>query len=67
MPNIELLKQKMSESGMTVIAIAQKSNIDRVTLYNRLNGKGEFKTSEIVGISEALRLTRKERDDIFLV
>ena len=67
MPNIELLKKKMAESGMTVKSIAIRSNIERATLYNRLNEtKGEFTASEIIGLTKALNLTKKERDDIFL-
>jgi predicted transcriptional regulator len=67
MPNIELLKKKMAETGMTIKAIAERSNIERATLYNRLNGgRGEFTATEIVGLTKALHLTKKERDDIFL-
>ena len=66
MPNIEMLKAKISESGMTVKAITEKAGIDRVTFYNRLNGIGEFTASEIVGLSDTLRLSKAEREDIFL-
>ena len=47
-------------------AIARKSYISRETLYNRLNGVGEFTASEIVGLTYALKLTKHERDIIFL-
>ena len=66
MPDIETLKCKMTDSGMTMVSIAKKSGILRETLYNRLNGIGEFTASEIIGLSEALHLSKKERDDIFL-
>lgn len=66
MPNIELLKEKISDSGMTIKAISEKSGMDRVTFYNRLKGVGEFTASEIVGLSDTLRLTNEEREDIFL-
>ena len=66
MTDIELLLDKIRESGMTMVAIAEKSNIDRATIYNRLKGKGEFTASEIVSLSEVLRLTKAERDKIFL-
>ena len=65
MANVELLKKKMEESGMTVSAIADKSGILRETLYNRMK-TGNFYASEIVSLSRVLRLTRKERDEIFL-
>ena len=65
MTNVELLRNIMDESGMTVVAIAEKSGILRETLYNRMAGKGEFKASEIQALTQVLRLTKKERDDIF--
>lgn len=66
MPNIELLKSRIEDSGMTMVAIAKKSGIDRATLYNRLNSVGEFTASEIVGLSTALHLSKPDRDKIFL-
>lgn len=66
MPDIGALKAKMDESGMTMVSIAKKSGILRETLYNRLNGKGEFTASEIVKLSDVLHLTKAEREHIFL-
>ena len=66
MPNIQMLKGKISDSGMTVTAIAEKSGILRETLYNRINGRGEFTASEIVGLSNTLKLNKSEREQIFL-
>ena len=65
MPNIELLKSKISDSGITMVALSKKSGIVRETLYNRLSGIGEFTASEIVGLSEALKLSKGERELIF--
>lgn len=65
MPNIDLLKETIDESGMTMVAISNKSGITRETLYNRLNGIGEFTASEIVGLTKALKLSLEERDSIF--
>ena len=66
MTDKELLLSKIKDSGMTMVAIAEKSGIDRATIYNRLNGIGEWTASEIVSLSKALRLTKHERDAIFL-
>lgn len=66
MTNNELLLSKIEDSGMTVVAICEKSGIDRATFYNRLKGRGEFTASEIVGISNALHLSKPDRDKIFL-
>lgn len=67
MVNIELLKKTIDDRGITIVKLAQKSNIERATLYNRLNNKGEFTASEIIGLSDALMLSKNERDNIFLV
>lgn len=66
MPDINMLKDKITDSGMTVKAVAEKSGILRETLYNRLKGVGEFTASEIVSLSNVLNLSQTERDDIFL-
>ena len=66
MANIEMLKEKISESGITMTALAKKSGMVRETLYNRLSGMGEFTAPEIVGLSEALHLSKADREEIFL-
>ena len=53
MVDIELLKEKITTSGMTVKAIAEKST-------------GEFTASEIVSLTKVLRLSKSDRDKIFL-
>lgn len=63
--DFKLLNEVISESGMTMCAIASKSGILRETLYNRLKGVGEFTASEIVGLSEALHLNKTQREKIF--
>ena len=66
MTDIEALKAVIADSGMTMTAISEKAGIRRETRYNRLNGVGEFSASEIVGLTRVLRLTKRERDHIFL-
>ena len=65
MPNIELLKAKIEDSGITMTALAKKSGMVRGTLYNRLSGMKDFTASEIVGLSNTLKLTKNEREEIF--
>ncbi len=65
MANIQKLKGYIEQSGMTMVAVSNQSGIKRETLYNRLNGIGEFTASEITGISKCLHLSNAERDDIF--
>ena len=63
--DLALLKERIADSGMTVKAICEKSGILRETFYNRLKG-GEFTASEIVGLTKTLKLSRSDRDKIFL-
>lgn len=67
MVDIGRLKAIIKDSGMSMTAVALKSGIVRETLYNRLNGTGEFTASEICGLTRALNLSRSERDEIFLL
>ena len=65
MTDIVKLREVIEDSGMTMKAIATKSGILRPTLYNRLIGVGEFSASEIMGLCEALHLTKRQREEIF--
>lgn len=64
MANVELLKEKISNSGMTVTAIADKSGILRETLYNRMKS-GNFYASEITALTRVLHLTGKNEMKFF--
>lgn len=65
MTNLDMLKSKINESGMTVTAIARKCDMSRETLYNRFKKKGEFNASEIVALTNILHMSKEERDAIF--
>lgn len=64
--NIKLLKFKIEESGMSLPVVAERADINLQTFYRKLDGKGEFKASEIVGLTKALKLKSSEQKDIFL-
>ena len=66
MPDTKLLKEIISKSGLTIVAIAEKTGVSRETIYNRLNGKGEFRASEMVALSKVLNMSKEDRDKIFL-
>lgn len=66
MADLERLKAVIADRGMKKIVIAKRAGMTRYTLDRRLAGFGDFRASEIVGLSKALRLTRTERDEIFL-
>jgi predicted transcriptional regulator len=63
--NTKLLEKKISDSGMTMVSLAEKTGILRESLYNKLKGNTEFKASEISSLSKVLRLSVRERDAIF--
>ena len=65
MVNLKKLDETIRESGITMTALSKKSGVSRQTLYNRLDGVGEFTASEIVGVTAALRLSKDEREAIF--
>lgn len=65
MINTKLLEKKISDSGMTMVSLAEKTGILRESLYNKLKGNTEFKASEISSLSKVLRLSVRERDAIF--
>lgn len=65
MVDVGKLKSTIRESGITMVALSRKTGILRETLYNRLNGTGEFTASEIAALSLVLGLTTNERDEIF--
>lgn len=66
MPDLKLLESIISDSGMTMVALAEKTGILRETLYNKIRGISEFKASEIAALTKALKLTSEQRDAIFL-
>lgn len=65
LPNLNKLQEVIDDSGMTMVSIAKKSGITRETLYNRMAGKGDFKLSEVLGLTRALKLSVKDRNSIF--
>lgn len=59
------LNEIISESGITITAIASKLGITREGLYKKLNNETEFKASEIIAMQGILHLTNEVRDEIF--
>ena len=65
MTDSAMLNDVISESGMTITAIAKKLGITREGFYKKLNNETEFKASEIVSMQSILNLSNKKRDAIF--
>lgn len=67
MADKDRLKEVIKDSGMTITAIAKKSDIKRPTLYYKLSkDTADFTGSEIQALSKVLRLTKAQREQIFL-
>lgn len=64
--NVERLREVITESGMSIVAISDKLNITREGFYKKMNGETEFKASEITALTRILRLSKSDRDKIFL-
>ncbi|RDU22181.1 helix-turn-helix domain-containing protein [Anaerosacchariphilus polymeriproducens] len=66
MVNINKLKGKIVEQGLTVERLANIINIDKSTLYRKISNSGEtFTIKEADLICKALKLTFSEVNDIF--
>lgn len=59
------LSNEITDSGITITAIANKIGITREGFYKKLNNETEFKASEISTLQKILRLSNKKRDEIF--
>lgn len=57
---IALIKSKVSKKEL-----AKKLGISLQALYNKINNEAEFKASEIANITEILKLSKLEREQIF--
>ena len=64
MVNIELLKSKIKDSGMTITAICEKSGIKRQTLYKRYDNP-KFLIQEVDALAKTLHLTKRDINQIF--
>ena len=65
MVNTEMLRKKVEDSGMTYKHIAAVLGITAQALRLKINNQNEFVASEILKLSETLKLSMSERDAIF--
>ena len=65
MGNMELLREFIQRSGISITAIAKKLNITYVALNNKLNGKFAFTLDEALLIKRILNLTQREWNAVF--
>ena len=65
MTDKDLLKEKIKSAGVTITFLAEKLGCTRNRVYSILEGN-DCTAREIVTITEALHLSKEERDSIFL-
>ena len=65
MEHSERLRKAFKDKGLSITFIAKKLNVDRRTVYQRLEDVGSFKAKEIEVLADLLRMSNKERDSIF--
>ena len=64
-PDLNQLKMIMAREQMTFEELAGKTGLSKLKLINLLEGEQEFKASEIVAISNALKLSDAQKIKIF--
>ena len=65
MIDLELLQQKIRESGLKMSYISEKMGISRYTLHMKLVNEREFKVSEMQSICDILGISEEEKSAIF--
>ena len=65
MTNLDLLKKKIADSGISLDDLVWLSGIRKSRLLLLLSGKVEFRASEMVSLSQALCLTGEESESVF--
>ena len=63
--NLNYLNDRITLSRIPITAIAEEMGLSRQSLYLKMKGEREFKSSEVVKLCEILRLTEEERMLIF--
>lgn len=61
MVNIELLKEEMEDLGISKEKLADKCNMSRQTLYNKLENPNSITANEAQLLASALRITNVDR------
>lgn len=64
MNNVKL-KIEILKKNVTIVDLAKKMGLGAQSLSNKINGRTEFKLSELVSLSELLELDVHDLNDIF--
>lgn len=63
--NLKYLNDRIVLSRIPITAIAEELGLSRQSLYNKMKGEREFKTSEVTKLCGILRLTDEEKRLVF--
>lgn len=66
MTNSLELELQIKRIGISKKELAKRLGISKMSLFNKIRNETEFKASEIVALTEALKLSQEQRDIIFL-
>lgn len=64
--DVQMLKAKIVEKGLSVEKLAFLIKMDRSSLYRKLGNPGRINIGEAMRIKDALGLTNEEASKIFL-
>ena len=64
--NLKALKAEIIKNGLTISQLADMIDLERKTLYHRMNGSIQFKLHEVVAIAKILKLSDDDIIRIFL-
>ena len=65
MTNSLELELQIKRIGISKKELAEKLNISEMSLFNKVRNVTEFKASEIVALTDILKLTKEQREIIF--
>ena len=63
--NLEYLNDRITLSRIPITAIAEGIGLSRQSLYMKMKGERDFKSSEVDKLCDLLRLTNEERMLVF--
>lgn len=64
MVNINKLKGKIVENGLSIVEVAARMGIDRTTLYRKISSEN-FTIGDVAKIKEILKLSNEDINNIF--
>lgn len=67
MTNLDKFNELIDSSDLPIKVIARRAGMSVQSLHNKRTGKREVTVREILAFSEIFNLSKKQREEIFLV